>query len=135
MDSAAPLVPVKVSCAYGVSDDARVVIRRDANPAPTLVAADCAIEAATSRSFAAVVRPPLSLSAPDPTAAAVASLLTPEARPLAATGFRDTTRVASGDPSLWTSILINNREAVSDHLRELILEAYGEFEERAAVAS
>lgn len=57
---------------------------------------------------------------PHATAAAVASLLTPEARPLAATGFRDTTRVASGDPTLWTSILINNREAVSDNLQELI---------------
>ena len=57
---------------------------------------------------------------PHATAAAVASLLTPDAWPLAATGFRDTTRVASGDPALWTSILIENREAVADHLRDLI---------------
>ena len=57
---------------------------------------------------------------PHATAAALASLLTPDAWPLAATGFRDTTRVASGDPALWTSILIENREAVADHLRELI---------------
>ncbi len=57
---------------------------------------------------------------PHATAAALAALLTPEARPLAATGFRDTTRIASGDPALWTSILIHNREAVSNHLRELI---------------
>ncbi len=57
---------------------------------------------------------------PHATAAAVASLLTPDAWPLAATGFRDTTRVASGDPALWTSILIENREAVAEHLRELI---------------
>lgn len=57
---------------------------------------------------------------PHATAAAVAALLTPEAWPLAATGFRDTTRVASGDPSLWTSILIENRQAVSNHLRDLI---------------
>ena len=57
---------------------------------------------------------------PHATAAALASLLTPDAWPLAATGFRDTTRVASGDPALWTSILIENREAVSHHLRQLI---------------
>ena len=57
---------------------------------------------------------------PHATAAAVASLLVPEAWPLAASGFRDTTRVASGDPTLWTSILIENREAVADHLRHLI---------------
>ena len=57
---------------------------------------------------------------PHATAAALASLLTPDAWPLTATGFRDTTRVASGDPALWTSILIENREAVSEPLRELI---------------
>lgn len=57
---------------------------------------------------------------PHATASAIASLLTQEAWPLAASGFRDTTRVASGDPGLWTSILIENREAVSRHLQELI---------------
>jgi prephenate dehydrogenase len=57
---------------------------------------------------------------PHATAAAVAQLLTPEAWPLAATGFRDTTRVASGDPALWTSILIENRDAISGHLSQLI---------------
>ncbi len=29
------------------------------------------------------------------------------------TGFKDTTRVASGDPALWTSILMDNRTNVS----------------------
>ncbi len=57
---------------------------------------------------------------PHAVASAVASLLTPEAWPLAATGFRDTTRVAGGDPGLWTSILMENREAVSSRLQELI---------------
>lgn len=57
---------------------------------------------------------------PHATAAAVASLLAPESWPLTASGFRDTTRVASGDPALWTSILIENRGAVADHLRTLI---------------
>lgn len=57
---------------------------------------------------------------PHATAAAIASLLSPEAWPLAASGFHDTTRIASGDPALWTSILMENRDAVADHLRNLI---------------
>lgn len=47
--------------------------------------------------------------------------------PCAAGGFRDTTRVAAGDPSMWTGILRDNRHEVlaalqdaSSHLRELI---------------
>ena len=58
---------------------------------------------------------------PHTAASAIASLLAPDAWPLAATGFRDTTRVASGDPALWTAILMENREAVADHLRELVV--------------
>jgi prephenate dehydrogenase len=34
-------------------------------------------------------------------------------------GFRDTTRVAAGDPALWTGILTENRTAVVDGLREV----------------
>jgi len=52
-------------------------------------------------------------------AAALVGALTPDLVPLAATGFRDTTRVAAGDPTLWTGILLQNREAVlsgMDHL-------------------
>ena len=47
--------------------------------------------------------------------------------PCAAGGFRDTTRVAAGDPSMWTGILRENRSevlaalaATSSHLTELI---------------
>lgn len=58
---------------------------------------------------------------PHAAASAIASLLTPEAWPLAATGFRDTTRVASGDAGLWTSILLENRTAVAERLKELTL--------------
>ncbi|MFO1006997.1 MAG: prephenate dehydrogenase/arogenate dehydrogenase family protein [Planctomycetaceae bacterium] len=58
---------------------------------------------------------------PHAAASAIASLLTPEAWPLAATGFRDTTRVASGDAGLWTSILLENRKAVAERLNELTL--------------
>ena len=43
-------------------------------------------------------------------------------RELTATGFRDTTRVAAGDPDVWTPIFRHNREAV--------LDALGLFEER-----
>lgn len=41
-------------------------------------------------------------------AAALAATLTPENAPLAATGFRDATRIASGDAELWTAILRGN---------------------------
>ncbi len=35
---------------------------------------------------------------------------------LAAGGFRDMTRVAAGDPSIWPDVLFENREAVTDTL-------------------
>jgi prephenate dehydrogenase len=37
---------------------------------------------------------------------------------LAAGGFKDTTRVAAGSPSLWTGILLNNAEIIADELKE-----------------
>jgi prephenate dehydrogenase len=39
--------------------------------------------------------------------------------PGAAGGFRDTTRIASGDATLWTEILLENRDAVITSLRVL----------------
>ena len=39
-------------------------------------------------------------------------------RPFAATGFRDTTRVAAGDPALWTAIARENALALSLSLEE-----------------
>jgi prephenate dehydrogenase len=39
---------------------------------------------------------------------------------LAAGGFRDTTRVASGSPELWAEILLANHETVGFQLRQLI---------------
>ncbi|MGE5191706.1 MAG: prephenate dehydrogenase [Deltaproteobacteria bacterium] len=42
-------------------------------------------------------------------AAALAATLSPANRELAASGFRDTTRVASGDPELWAAIFLENR--------------------------
>ena len=52
-------------------------------------------------------------------AAALCGLLPPELWDLTATGFRDTTRVAAGDPSLWTGILAQNRAAVLAALKHL----------------
>lgn len=49
---------------------------------------------------------------PHVAAAALASTLSPENRPLTGSGFRDTTRVAGGDPDLWTGILTNNSTQV-----------------------
>jgi cyclohexadieny/prephenate dehydrogenase len=45
-------------------------------------------------------------------AAALAGVLPDDLHGLTATGFRDTTRVAAGDPQLWTAIFEQNREPV-----------------------
>jgi prephenate dehydrogenase len=42
----------------------------------------------------------------------------PSAITCIAGGFRDTTRVASGDPGLWTGIALGNRAALTSQLRE-----------------
>ncbi len=52
-------------------------------------------------------------------ASALASILPPELHELTATGFRDTTRVAAGDPSIWTGIFTQNRLAVLEALKPL----------------
>ncbi|MDA3963599.1 MAG: prephenate dehydrogenase/arogenate dehydrogenase family protein [Planctomycetota bacterium] len=49
-------------------------------------------------------------------AAATAALLCDEGLDLAATGFRDTSRVAAGSPRLWCDILRENSSAVRDLL-------------------
>ena len=38
----------------------------------------------------------------------------------AAGGLRDTTRVASGDPDMWSEILLENREALLPAVRDLL---------------
>jgi prephenate dehydrogenase len=45
-------------------------------------------------------------------AAVLAGVLPVELHHLTASGFRDTTRVAAGDPSLWTGIFLSNRDAI-----------------------
>jgi prephenate dehydrogenase len=45
-------------------------------------------------------------------AATLAGILPPELTELTASGFRDTTRIAAGDPGLWSGIFGQNRTAV-----------------------
>ncbi len=45
-------------------------------------------------------------------AVATAAAVEPQHLELAATGFQDTTRVASGDPEMWTQIFMANRDPV-----------------------
>ena len=48
------------------------------------------------------------------------SVTCPEAFGFCGPGFRDSTRIASGLPSMWTEILSSNRGAVAGSLRSLI---------------
>jgi prephenate dehydrogenase len=56
---------------------------------------------------------------PNLTAYALASLLPPSWFNLAASGFRDSTRLAASDPELWTGIFNHNRCALLDALDRL----------------
>lgn len=49
-------------------------------------------------------------------AALMAAVVRPESLPFAGTGFLDTTRIAAGNPDLWTSILKGNSQHVVDSL-------------------
>jgi prephenate dehydrogenase len=51
--------------------------------------------------------------------ALVAKMAASEALPLAGTGWRDITRVAIGDPTLWTAICSENRTAIGGELERL----------------
>lgn len=51
-------------------------------------------------------------------ATAGAALRFPGDESLAAGGFRDTTRVASGDPAMWAEIMVENRAAVTAALED-----------------
>jgi len=57
--------------------------------------------------------------APHVVAAAVASATPAEARPFTAGGWRDTTRIAAGDPELWADILLDNAPAVARALSRI----------------
>ena len=49
---------------------------------------------------------------PHAVAAGLAGVTPPAWLPLTAGGFRDTTRIAGGDPALWAAIFLANRDAV-----------------------
>lgn len=49
-------------------------------------------------------------------AAALVNATTPEAWSCTGSGFRDTTRVASGDPRLWADVCLQNQERILDAL-------------------
>lgn len=52
-------------------------------------------------------------------ASAVAGILPEDLFEVTATGFRDSTRIAAGDPSIWTGIFAQNRQAVLGALTAL----------------
>lgn len=51
-------------------------------------------------------------------ATAAAGLRFPGDEELAAGGFRDTTRVASGSPAMWAEIMMENRQALQEALKD-----------------
>jgi prephenate dehydrogenase len=53
-------------------------------------------------------------------ASALAGIVPPQYRQFTATGFRDTTRIAAGDPALWSAIFSQNALATCDALQRLI---------------
>jgi prephenate dehydrogenase len=57
--------------------------------------------------------------APHLLAAALASATPAEARQFTAGGWRDTTRIAAGDPDLWADILLDNAAAVAKALSRI----------------
>ena len=53
-------------------------------------------------------------------ASALTSAVSEDALALAASGFRDTTRIAAGDPDLWTAIFLSNRKNLIAGLHSLL---------------
>jgi prephenate dehydrogenase len=52
-------------------------------------------------------------------ASTLAGVLPAELRNLTATGFRDTSRVAAGDPAMWAAIFLQNRDSILHALATL----------------
>lgn len=63
---------------------------------------------------------------PHVAASALAATLPEAFQRLAAGGFKDTTRIAAGDPDLWVAILIENAAAVSTSL-DAFSQSFGKF--------
>jgi len=51
-------------------------------------------------------------------ASALAETLSPDNAQYTSTGFRDTTRISKGDPSVWIPILLDNSEAILENLAQ-----------------
>jgi prephenate dehydrogenase len=56
---------------------------------------------------------------PHMVASALSAVLPRGLEAMCATGFRDTTRIASGDPLTWSPILLENRKPILDSLSQL----------------
>ena len=63
---------------------------------------------------------------PHVAASALAATLPEAFQQLAASGFKDTTRIAAGDPDLWVAILLENAAAVSASLNAFS-QSFGKF--------
>jgi prephenate dehydrogenase len=70
---------------------------------------------------------------PHVVAAGLAATLESENSGLAATGFRDTTRIAAGDAELWTAILLQNAPAVLASIEQFEAQ-FARFREAIAAA-
>ena len=57
--------------------------------------------------------------APHIVAAALATATPREAHRFTAGGWRDTTRIAAGDPNLWADILLDNAKAVTAQIKKI----------------
>ena len=98
-------------------------------PTPTTPPADCeAIAAFWSALGAEVLELPpaehdrllaAASHAPHVIAAALAAATPAAARRLTAGGWRDTTRIAAGDPQLWADILLDNAAAIASQLEQV----------------
>ncbi len=98
-------------------------------PTPTTPPADCeAIAAFWSALGADVLELPpaehdrllaAASHAPHVIAAALAAATPAAARRLTAGGWRDTTRIAAGDPELWADILLDNAAAIASQLEQV----------------
>ncbi len=63
---------------------------------------------------------------PHVAAAALVEMLPAATRPFAASGFCDTTRIASGDPDLWCGILVENADEITNKI-DTYIEKLTEF--------
>jgi prephenate dehydrogenase len=61
---------------------------------------------------------------PHVVAAALVNVMAPDAMACTGTGFRDTTRVASGDPRLWADVCLHNRERLLEVIQRFASELH-----------